>query len=58
VAILFIAGRLNFRHLDGTPSRKNSGAPSALIAYGAYNAHRLNTCGIPGHVCQPGEREG
>jgi hypothetical protein len=28
--------------------RHNSGGPSVLIAYGEYNSHILDTCGLPG----------
>lgn len=47
-AILFIAGRLHFHHVDGTRAPANSGAPSALVAYGRSNAGCLASCGIPG----------
>ncbi len=36
-AVRFIEGRLYFYHVDGTRSSANSGAPSALIAYGSEN---------------------
>lgn len=47
-AILFIAGRLNFHHVDGRRATANAGAPSALVAYGAANADSLKACGLPG----------
>lgn len=47
-AVLFIAGRLHFHHVDGSRAPANSGAPSALIAYGKECAERLATCGISG----------
>jgi hypothetical protein len=47
-AILFIAGRLHFHHVDGSRAAANSGAPSALIAYGCSNADVLASCGLPG----------
>lgn len=47
-AILFIAGRLHFHHVDGTRAAANSGAPSALIAYGVDCAKTLQSCGIAG----------
>ena len=37
-AILFVAGRLHFHHFDGTRAAANSGAPSALVAYGRSKA--------------------
>lgn len=40
-AILFIRGRLYFHHVDGSRAKANSGAPSALVAYGQYDAIRL-----------------
>lgn len=47
-AILFIAGRLHFHHVDGTRAAANSGAPSALVAYGLRNADYLKNSGIGG----------
>lgn len=47
-AVLFIAGRLHFHHVDGTRAAANSGAPSALVAYGRQNAACLKDCGIAG----------
>lgn len=47
-AILFIAGRLHFHHVDGTRAAANAGAPSALVAYGLRNADWLRRCGIAG----------
>lgn len=52
-AILFIAGRLHFHHVDGTRAPANSGAPSALIAYGPDNARRLQGCGLAGAFVRP-----
>lgn len=40
-AVLFLHGRLHFRLPDGSRARGNAGAPSALIAYGQYDADRL-----------------
>jgi hypothetical protein len=51
--ILFLRGRLNFYHVAGNRAMKNSGAPSALIAYGTENAERLSTCGILGAIVNP-----
>lgn len=47
-AVLFIRGRLFFCHVDGTPAKANSGAPSVLVAYGKGNAEMLKECGISG----------
>lgn len=47
-AVLFLAGRLHFHHVDGSRAAANSGAPSALIAYGSTNADCLASCGLPG----------
>lgn len=49
-AILFIEGRLCFHHADGTAANNNSGAPSALIAYGKDNAQALLQSGIRGRL--------
>jgi hypothetical protein len=47
-SILFVKGRLHFHHVDGTRARANSGAPSALIAYGVTNSLCLSQCEIEG----------
>lgn len=47
-ALLFIEGRLNFHFVDGRRSKKNSGAPSVLCAYGCEDADRLFASGIAG----------
>lgn len=49
-AILFIEGRLYFHHIDGKPAKHNSGAPSALIAYGRDNAQALLKSKIKGRL--------
>lgn len=49
-AILFLKGRLYFYHGSGQRAEANSGAPSALIAYGIENAGVLVRSGIPGWV--------
>jgi hypothetical protein len=46
-AVLFIHGRLNFHKPDGTLAG-NSGAPSALIAYGPEDVERLRASDIEG----------
>lgn len=45
-AVCFIRGRLTFVRSDGTPGPFNSGAPSALIAYGDDCAAALARCGL------------
>lgn len=40
-AILFMASRLTFHNVDGSEAKNNSGAPSALVAYGERNAAAL-----------------
>lgn len=47
-AILFIKGRLFFHYVDGSVAKNNSGAPSALVAYGAENAEILKSSQIEG----------
>lgn len=47
-AVRFIQGRLNFHFPNGTRSPTNSGAPSALIAYGTNNVVPLEQ--IDGHT--------
>lgn len=54
--ILFIKGRLRFHYPDGNPGPGNSGAPSALIAYGAKDASILRNCGIGGAFVVPDNR--
>lgn len=49
-AALFLEGRINFHHHDGTRAEKNAGGPSVLVAYGQGCASRLLTCGIKGYV--------
>jgi hypothetical protein len=46
--ILFLRGRITFRHVDGRPAQANSGAPSALIAYGADDLQALTESGLVG----------
>lgn len=47
-AILFIRGRLYFHYVSGKRAEANSGAPSALVAYGKENAAILAASRIPG----------
>lgn len=49
-AILFIKGRLHFHHVTGERAKANSGAPSALIAYGEGNRFALHKSKIPGKL--------
>ena len=46
--LLFLYGRLFFHYPDGRRAAGNSGGPSVLVAYGASDAERLRTGGIPG----------
>ena len=47
-ALLFLFGRLHFHHVDGTRAKANSGAPSAIIAYGPSMSAALDFCKLPG----------
>ena len=47
-AVLFLHGRLHFHYVDGTRAPANSGAPSALVAYGDRASDKLFHCGIKG----------
>ena len=47
--LLFLRRRLNFHYVDGRRAKANSGAPSALIAYGAHDAAVLASNPWPGH---------
>ena len=47
-AILFIKGRINFYHVDGTKGKYSGGAPSCLVAYGRDNVNALSESGIVG----------
>jgi hypothetical protein len=49
-AILFIKGRLSFYHASGEAATNNSGAPSALIAYGENNLQALAKSNIEGKL--------
>jgi hypothetical protein len=49
-AILFLADRIHFHHLDGRRAKANSGAPACLIAFGEHDAHALKQSGIAGYL--------
>jgi hypothetical protein len=49
-AILFLRGRLTFRLPDDVDPRKNSGAPSCLVAYGHNNYEALKTSKLDGRL--------
>lgn len=49
-AVLFLHGRPNFHHADGTRARLNSGAPICLVAYGPEAVNRLARSGLPGSL--------
>ena len=40
-ALLFLAGRIHFHHLDGARAAGNAGGPSVLVAYGRAAGERL-----------------
>lgn len=48
VGLLFLSGRLQFYHVDGTCINSNAGAPHVLIAYDHQNAEILKNCGLKG----------
>lgn len=47
---MFLEGRLYFHHSSGKAAKHNSGAPSALVAYGSDNAQALVNCGLKGKL--------
>jgi hypothetical protein len=47
-ALLFLRGRLSFLDAAGVKAKANAGAPSVLVAYGEYDAHKLAVSGIAG----------
>jgi hypothetical protein len=49
-AVLFLRGRLYFHRPDGQRAKHNSGAPSALVAYGEDNIFALKRSNIAGHL--------
>lgn len=50
-SILFIAGRLTFLDVNGTPAKYNGGAPSVLLSYSELDSDALSDSGITGrHV--------
>lgn len=51
-AVLFLSGRLTFVRSDGKPAHANSGAPSALVAYGCEDTQLLRVSGLPGAFVQ------
>lgn len=51
--ILFLRGRIYFHHVSGQQAKHNSGAPSALVAYGSTDASMLKSCGIRGAIWVP-----
>jgi len=52
-ALLFMRGRVTFRLPCGTDPKKNSGAPSVLVAYGDENARCLRECNLRGSYVVP-----
>jgi len=51
-AVMFIEGRLFFHHVSGERAKSNSGAPSALIAYGTDNVRSLRESGVKGYIVE------
>lgn len=49
---LFMRGRVSFHYVNGKRARANSGAPSALIAYGDADAAVLASEPWPGHYVE------
>lgn len=47
-AVLFLHGRLTFHYIDGTRAKANSGAPSALVAFGDHDGDVLRDALIGG----------
>lgn len=47
-AVLFLRGRLYYRHPDGTKAGGNAGHGSALVAYGRFDAGMLLISNLPG----------
>jgi hypothetical protein len=47
-AILFLDGRVTFHHVDGQRAKKNSGAPSVLVAYKQRAVIALRESGLAG----------
>lgn len=47
-AVLFLKGRLTFHRQSGEKGPGNSGAPSALVAYGSEDEQRLLWSGLEG----------
>lgn len=47
-ALLFLEGRLHFHYPDGRRADANAGGPSVLVAYGHYDAERLESSTLPG----------
>ena len=49
-AVFFLAGRLHFYHPDGREAKKNSGAPSVLVAYGETALERIQVATARGRI--------
>ena len=52
-ALLFVAGRIHFHHLDGTRATGAAGGPSVLAAYGNRDRDILGACEIKGKHLVP-----
>jgi hypothetical protein len=49
-ALLFLKGRVNFSHPNGSAAFSTAGAPSVLVAYGPRAVEKLTTCGLVGQL--------
>ena len=54
-AVNFLRGRLHFHHVSGERAKHNSGAPSALVAYGRDNGAALSA--VDGRVVWLNDQE-
>lgn len=52
IGLLFLEGRLNFHHVDGSRSAYNAGGPTVIIAYTMLDAEILKQSGLKGHYCE------
>lgn len=57
-ALLFLHGRLNFHHADGTRATANAGAPSVLVAYGEHDADIMRSAPLAGTFIPLARNEG
>lgn len=48
-AVFFLKGRIYFHYPNGERAKHNSGAPSAIVAYGDIAMERIRVAKYPGH---------